>query len=60
LKRTPDQVRAMYARLAKLMSEGTLVAKIAAVYPLERIVEACEHAARTGDERDGKVIVKLG
>lgn len=60
LKRTPEGVRAMYARLAKLMAEGTLVAKIAAVYPLERIVEACEHAARTGDDRDGKIIVSLG
>jgi NADPH:quinone reductase-like Zn-dependent oxidoreductase len=59
VKRTPQGVRQMYARLAKLMAEGTLVAKIAAVYPLERVVEACAHAARTGDDRDGKIVVRM-
>jgi hypothetical protein len=27
------------------------------VYPLARIVEACERAAMTGSDRDGKVII---
>lgn len=58
-RRRPDQVRALYARLAGLMADGTLAARIAAVYPLERVVEACEHAARSGAERDGKVIISL-
>lgn len=58
-RRRPDQVRALYARLAGLMADGTLAARIAAVYPLDRIVEACEHAARSGAERDGKVIISL-
>ncbi len=58
-RRRPDEVRALYARLAGLMADGTLAARIAAVYPLERIVEACEHAARSGTERDGKVIISL-
>ena len=58
-RRRPDQVRALYARLAELMADGTLAARIAAVYPLDRIVEACEHAARSGAERDGKVIISL-
>jgi mitochondrial enoyl-[acyl-carrier protein] reductase / trans-2-enoyl-CoA reductase len=58
--RTPEQVRELYARLARLMADGELVARIAGVYPLERIVEACEHAARTGAERDGKVIIGFG
>jgi NADPH:quinone reductase-like Zn-dependent oxidoreductase len=55
--RTAEQVRAMYARLASLMSSGELVAKIAGVYPLEDVAAACAHAARTGHDRDGKVIV---
>lgn len=58
-RRRPDEVRALYARLAGLMADGTLAARIAAVYPLDRIVEACEHAARSGAERDGKVIIAL-
>jgi NADPH:quinone reductase-like Zn-dependent oxidoreductase len=58
-RRTPAQVRAMYARLADLMSRGVLVAKIAGVYPLERILEACERAGRTGAERDGKVVISM-
>lgn len=58
-RRTPAQVRAMYARLAELMSRGVLVAKIAGVYPLERILEACERAGRTGAERDGKVVIAM-
>jgi NADPH:quinone reductase-like Zn-dependent oxidoreductase len=58
-RRRPDEVRALYARLAGLMADGTLAARIAAVYPLDRIVEACEHAARSGAERDGKVIISL-
>lgn len=58
-RRSQEEVRALYARLAGLMAGGELVARIAAVYPLARIVEACEHAARTGAERDGKVIISL-
>ena len=57
--RTPEQVRAMYAELASLMASGELVARIAGVYPLEKIVEACEHAGKTGDDRDGKIIISL-
>lgn len=58
-RRRPDEVRALYARLAGLMADGRLAARIAAVYPLERVVEACERAARSGAERDGKVIISL-
>lgn len=55
--RTQDEVRQMYAHLARLMASGELAAKIAGVYPLARLVEACERAARTGAERDGKVVI---
>lgn len=60
VKRTPQQVRDMYARLADLMARGELVAKIAGVYSLDQVVEACARAARTGSDRDGKVILKIG
>ena len=57
--RTAEQVRALYLRLADLMARGVLVAKIAGVYPLEQILDACARAALTGTERDGKVIVSM-
>lgn len=56
-RRTREQIRQMYERLAGLIASGELRAKIAGVYPLARIVEACERAGRTGVERDGKVVV---
>lgn len=59
-RRTPAEVRALYAELAARMSSGELVARIAGVYPLERIVEACERAAMTGSDRDGKVVIAFG
>lgn len=58
LRRRPlSDVRALYAELAALMSRGELVARIAGVYPLERVVEACDRAAMTGDDRNGKVVI---
>ncbi len=57
--RTPAEVRELYANLARLMSRGVLVAKIAGEYSLEQIVAACDRAAKTGAERDGKVIVRI-
>ena len=56
-QRSRDEVHALYARLAAMMASGDLVARIAACYPLERIVEACSHAARVGDGRDGKIVI---
>lgn len=58
-RRTPVEVRGIYAQLAALMASGELVARIAAVYPLESVIEACEHAAMTGSERDGKVVIRF-
>ena len=57
--RKPEEVRALYLKLADLMARGVLVAKIAGVYPLEQIVAACARAALTGTERDGKVIISM-
>lgn len=58
-RRTRAEVRDLYAQLAALMASGELVARIAGVYPLERIVDACAHAALTGSDRDGKVIIRF-
>jgi NADPH:quinone reductase-like Zn-dependent oxidoreductase len=57
-RRRPEEVRTLYTRLAGMMSRGELVARIAARYPLERIVEACAHAALVGHDRDGKIIIE--
>mgnify|MGYP001180897603 CR=1 FL=1 len=59
LRRTPEQVKSMYARLAGHIASGEMRAKIAGVYPLEQIVDACERAGRTGAERDGKVVIRI-
>ena len=57
-RRRPEEVRTLYTRLAGMISRGELVARIAARYPLERIVEACAHAALVGHDRDGKIIIE--
>ena len=43
-----------------LMSEGYLEAKIAGVYSIDQVLEACDRAGRTGAERDGKVVIRYG
>ena len=58
-RRTPAEVRNMYARLADMMARGVLTARIAGVYQLDDIVAACERAGKTGTERDGKVIIRF-
>ncbi len=58
-KRTPDQVRAIYADLVRMFEQGHLTAKIAAVYPLSKVKEAVAHAARKGADRDGKIILTM-
>lgn len=57
--RSAVDVKAMYAKLAELMASGVLVAKIAAVYAIEDIVAACEHAAGCGEDREGKIILQF-
>ncbi len=58
--RTPAQVRQIYSELAALMASGGLIARIGGVFPLNNILEACDLAARTGNDRDGKVIITFG
>lgn len=50
------EIAAAFAELAGLLAAGELSTPIEATYPLSRIREALQHAAREG--RDGKVIVR--
>jgi NADPH:quinone reductase-like Zn-dependent oxidoreductase len=59
-QRSPAQVRAIYQDLVDMFTKGQLTAKIAATYPLARVKEAVAHAARTGEHRDGKIILTMG
>jgi len=54
-KRTPEQVRAIYADLAEKLRSATLKAPIDAFYPIEEIRSALVRAQQGG--RHGKVIV---
>ena len=56
VERTPEQLQQEYARLAGMIAAGTLRARIAATYTLERAQDAFAHEAQTGAERDGKII----
>ncbi len=56
MRRAPrDEQRATFARLAKLMAEGTLKTPVEGTFPLERIQEALARAMEGG--RDGKVLL---
>lgn len=58
-KRSPEERARVVEGLAELARDGTLHAKIAAVYSLETAAEALEHALYTGAERDGKIVLSL-
>jgi len=57
-RRTPAEVDAIYRQLAERVADGRLRARIAASYPLAMWREAFAQAARTGEERDGKIILR--
>jgi NADPH:quinone reductase-like Zn-dependent oxidoreductase len=54
-KRTPEAVRALYAELARKLTDGALKAPIDSTYPIEDIKAALVHAQQGG--RHGKVLV---
>ena len=54
-KRTPEQVRAIYADLAAKLRDGVLKAPVDATYPIDDIKAALAHAQR--GHRNGKVLV---
>lgn len=54
-RRTPEQVRAIYAELAEGIRGGALYAPVERVYAIEEIKAALAHAQR--GERSGKILV---
>jgi mitochondrial enoyl-[acyl-carrier protein] reductase / trans-2-enoyl-CoA reductase len=54
-RRSREQVRALYADLARQLRDGKLYAPVEATYSIEQITEALTHAQRRG--RHGKVLV---
>jgi NADPH:quinone reductase-like Zn-dependent oxidoreductase len=54
-RRSPEQIRAIYADLAGQVMAGKLGAPVDTVYPIEKIKEALAHADRGG--RNGKILV---
>ncbi len=54
-KRSPEQIRAIYADLASQVMAGKLSAPVDTVYPIDKIKEALAHADKGG--RNGKILV---
>ncbi len=54
-RRSPEQIRAIYADLAAQVMAGTLSAPVDTVYPIEKIKQALAHADKGG--RNGKILV---
>jgi trans-2-enoyl-CoA reductase len=54
-RRSPEQIRAIYAGLAGQVMAGKLSAPVDTVYPIEKIKEALAHADKGG--RNGKILV---
>jgi len=50
-----SEIRALYTDLAGRLADGTLGVEIEATYPLDRVNEAMEHAAR--ERRGGKILL---
>ena len=55
---TRDEKAAFYGDLAARIADGSLMVGVEAVYPIEDITGALEHARRKG--RDGKILVAPG
>jgi len=54
-KRSPEQVRTLYAGLGAKLRDGVLAAPVDSTYPIADIKEALMHAQRAG--RHGKILV---
>jgi NADPH:quinone reductase-like Zn-dependent oxidoreductase len=51
------EIAAMHADIDEFLAGETLNAPIAGVYPFSEVHAACAHEARTGREREGKIIL---
>jgi len=54
----PEEIAAVYRKLAAKVADGSLAVEVEAVYPFSKIKEAVAHAARGG--RSGKILMRFG
>ena len=54
---TSDEISRAYADMSGLVADGALVSSIAGVYSFAKAADALVHAAKSGDERAGKIIL---
>jgi NADPH:quinone reductase-like Zn-dependent oxidoreductase len=58
-RHTPEERKAIYARIGELLNAGKLHARVAATYSLEEAIKALRHALSEGDKRFGKVVLRI-
>ncbi len=59
LRLSPAEQRELYLELGRIVSDEAFHAPLAAVYPLEDIRLALEHAEKSGAERNGKIVIRM-
>jgi len=55
---SPEELSAIYQRLAGLIASGELRAAIAGTYTLDEFLDAYRHQQQTGSARKGKIIIR--
>jgi NADPH:quinone reductase-like Zn-dependent oxidoreductase len=55
----PESRKQLYDQLGAWVGTGRVKARIAAVYPIEKAIEAYERAQSLGDKRFGKVVLRF-
>ena len=58
-RHTPEERKAVYARIGEMLAGKRLQARVGAIYELDNAIEAIRHAMQVGDKRHGKVVVYL-
>jgi len=56
-KRTKKRVKEIHQELALLVNKKSLQTKIAATYSIENYLSAYKHIDKSGNERDGKIVL---
>jgi mitochondrial enoyl-[acyl-carrier protein] reductase / trans-2-enoyl-CoA reductase len=58
-RHTEEECKAIDDRIAQMLVAGRLHARIAATFNLDDAIEAIRHAAKAGDKRFGKVVLRI-
>jgi len=58
-KHTPEERKALYARVGELLAAGRLRGRLGGTYPLDDAVEAIKQVLRDGDKRTGRVVIRV-